>query len=93
MFRTSRQFRSFWGGLSSRSKVIVLLGSGVVVSATTGIFMFTARWRDFIGDAQQRYTIIPLSWLPWYRLRNSESCLLIFPFTGCPRLFSVWCRG
>jgi hypothetical protein len=87
MFLTSHQFRSFWGGLSSRSKLIVLLGSGVVVSATADIFMFTARWRDFIGDAQQRYTIIPLSWLPWYRLKEFGELFINFPVYRMPPAF------
>ena len=83
-FFGSRQFKSWWAGLASRSKLVVLIGSGVVASATAGIFVFTSYWRIFISDAKERYRIIPRSWLFWYRLKEFGELFINFSLYRTP---------
>ena len=84
MFLRSRQFKSLWEGLSSRSKLVALLVTSLVASAAAGIFAFTSYWRVFISDAQARYRIIPLSWLPRYRLKEFGELFVNFPVYRMP---------
>jgi hypothetical protein len=83
LFR-SRPLNSLWAGLSSRSKSVVWIVGGAVVPAVVGIFAFTSYWRLFISDARARYRIIPLSWLPWYRLKELGELLVNFPVYRMP---------
>jgi hypothetical protein len=80
----SYQFKSFWKRLSSRSKAVVLIVSGVVVAATVGAFALTSHWRVFISDAKERYRIVPLSWLPWFRLKEFGELFVNFPVYRMP---------
>ena len=84
MFFGSRRFKSFWAGLSSRAKLGVWSGGGVLALVTVGIFAFTSYWRIFVSDARARYKITPLSWLPWYRLREFGELLINFPTYRIP---------
>ena len=84
MFFASHRFKSFWAGLSSRAKLGVWVSSGVVALVTVGIFAFTSYWRIFVSDARARYRITPLSWLPWYRLREFGELLINFPTYRIP---------
>jgi len=83
LFR-SRPLTSLWAGLSSRTKSVVWMISAVTASAVAGVFAFTSYWRVFISDAQARYRIIPLSWLPWYRLKEFGELLVNFPVYRMP---------
>ena len=84
MFFGSRQFKSWWAGFASRSKLVVVIGSGLVASAIAGIFAFTSYWRIFISDARARYRIIPHSWLLWYRLKEFGELFINFPLYRIP---------
>jgi len=80
----SRQFQSLWKRLASRSKAVVLMVSGVVAVAAVGAFVFTSNWRVFISDAKARYRIVPLSLLPWYRLKELGELFVNFPANRMP---------
>jgi hypothetical protein len=83
-FLRSRQFQSWWKSLSSRSRSVVLIVSGVVAVGVVGAFAFTSSWRIFISDAKARYRIVPLWLLPWYRLKEFGELLVNFPTNRMP---------
>lgn len=80
----SRQLTSFWRALSSRSKAAVLAVHVVVVAAFVATLAFTSYWRTFINDAKYRYQIIPLSYLPSYRLKEFGELFVNFPLYRMP---------